>query len=83
MKWFNCSKIYLLAELAHFFLTTRLLYVFKLSLEGSTEPPEPPLDPPLTSYVLKRRSESRWICRSSLIATFYSAEWLLSRSFMQ
>ena len=29
----------------HFFLTTRLLYVFTFSLGGSTEPPEPPLDP--------------------------------------
>ena len=29
-----------------FFLTTRLLYVFTFSLGGSTEPPEPPLDPP-------------------------------------
>ena len=28
LKWFNCSKIYLLAELVHFFfLTTRLFYV--------------------------------------------------------
>ena len=36
----------LLAELVHFFLTTRFLYVFTFSLGGSTEPPEPPLDPP-------------------------------------
>ena len=42
------QKIYLLAELVHFFFTTRLLYVFTFSLEGSTEPPEPPLDPPQT-----------------------------------
>ena len=46
LKWFNVQKIYLLAELVHFFLTTRLLYVFTFSLRGSTEPPEPPLDPP-------------------------------------
>ena len=39
--------MYLLAELVHsFFLTTPLLYVFTFSLGGSTEPPEPPLDPP-------------------------------------
>ena len=37
------QKVYLLAELVHFFLTTRLLYVFTFSLGGSTEPP---LDPP-------------------------------------
>ena len=39
-----------LAELVHFFLTTRLLYVFKFSLGGSTEPPEPPLDLPQISH---------------------------------
>ena len=36
-----------LAELVHFFLTTRLLYVFTFSLGGSTEPP---LDPPQISH---------------------------------
>ena len=53
LKWFNCSKvtsIFVLTTvvmwLVHFFLTSRLLYVFKYSLGGLTEPPEPPLDPP-------------------------------------
>ena len=45
-KKYPFQKIYLLAELVHFFLTTRLLYIFTFSLGGSTEPPEPPLDPP-------------------------------------
>ena len=45
-KKYNFQKIYLLADLVRFFLRTRLLYVFTFSLEGSIEPPEPPLDPP-------------------------------------
>ena len=45
-KKYHFQKIYLLAELVHFFLTTPLSYVFTFSLEGSTEPLEPPLDPP-------------------------------------
>ena len=45
-KKYPFQKIYVLAELVHFFLTTRLLYIFTFSLGGSTEPPEPPLDPP-------------------------------------
>ena len=43
------EKIYLLTELVHFFhffLTTHLLYIFTFGLEGSTEPPEPPQEPP-------------------------------------
>ena len=48
-KKYHFQKIYLLAELVHSFLTTRFLYVFTLSLGGSTEPPEPPLDPPQLS----------------------------------
>ena len=50
-KKYPFQKIYLLAELVHFFLTTRLLYIFTFSLGGSTEPPEPPLDPPQSVYV--------------------------------
>ena len=41
-KKYPFQKIYLLAELVHYFLTMRLLYIFTFSLGGSTEPP---LDP--------------------------------------
>ena len=39
-----------LTELVHFFLITRLFYVFTFSLGGSTKPTEPPLDPPQISH---------------------------------
>ena len=50
-KKYPFQKIYLLAELVHFFLTTRLLYIFTFSLGGSTEPPEPPLNPPQDMFL--------------------------------
>ena len=67
-KKYPSQKIYLLPELVHFFLTTRLLYIFAFSLGGSTEPPEPPLDPPQGLFAFKRDSQARL----ALVETFWA-----------
>ena len=65
----------LIAELVHFFLTTRLLYVFTFSLGGSTEPPEPPLDPP-QMYVLF--SAVLCLCWTLFAGSSCDADWALT-----
>ena len=49
-----------LAELVHFFLTMRLLYVFTFSLGGSTKPPElAPLDLSAPDFPPEKQSQLR------------------------
>ena len=73
----NCSKRYLLAELVHFFFLPRLCFTF--SLGGSTEPPEPPLDPLLSYYW---SHQSRGACIKYKIRSLWNSRvrknwWLL------
>ena len=64
-----------LAELVHFFLTTRLLCVFTFSLGGSTEPPEPPLDPPGPDFPPEWQSQLR-------VKNFYEV-YICSKRFLR
>ena len=57
-----------LAELVHFFNHAFvILYVFTFSLGGSTEPPEPPLDPPQISH---QRDNHNWEQKTFIKSTF-------------
>ena len=56
-----------LAELVHFFLTTRLLYVFPFSLGSSTEQPKPPLDLPQISH---QKDNHNWEQKAFIKTTF-------------